>query len=67
MKNNSRNIYQDSEELKEAFHLARKHWVTISRKGELPSAIIKDLFSQPRELAVKNPTQKDRDILADEN
>ncbi len=49
------------------YYMNKKHWITISLNGELPSAMIKDLSGQSYELVVKNLTKKDRDILEGEN
>ncbi len=45
------------------YYMNKKHWITISLNGELPTKMIADLANQSYELVVKKLTKSDRNKL----
>ncbi len=45
------------------YHMNKKHWITISLKGDVPTEMITDLASKSYDLIVSNLTKADKKKL----
>lgn len=49
--------------IKPGYYMNKKHWVTISLTGELPSGVLKDLADASYDLVVVKLTKKEKETL----
>ena len=55
------------ESITPGYYMNKKHWITISLNGEVPTEIIRDLSEKSYELVVGKLTKKDKEKLKEIN